>query len=59
MLSVKEYLIIEFLSRNKSYPKTKLEILSHERNGKLSGYHFDYFSKSLIENIKKLNKIED
>ncbi|MCG3653533.1 P-loop NTPase fold protein [Aliarcobacter butzleri] len=39
--------------------KTKLEILSHERNGKLSGYHFDYFSKSLIENIKKLNKIED
>ena len=39
--------------------KTKLEILSHERNGKLSGYHFDYFSKGLIENIKKLNKIED
>ncbi|MDN5041894.1 P-loop NTPase fold protein [Aliarcobacter butzleri] len=39
--------------------KTKLEILSHERNGKLSGYHFDYFSKCLIENIKKLNKIED
>lgn len=29
LLSVKEYLIIEFLSRNKSYPKTKLEILEH------------------------------
>lgn len=39
--------------------KTKLEILSHEKNGKLSGYYFDNFSKSLIENIKKLNKIED
>ena len=34
--------------------KIKLGILSHERNGKLSGYHFEYFSNSLLENIKKL-----
>ncbi len=36
--------------------KTKLEILSLERNGQLSGYYFRDFSNNLLKNIKKLGK---
>lgn len=66
-LSTKEYLIIEFLSRNKSYPKTKLEILEHvwweaEENLELSSTtmeaHISMIRRKLwIEFIKNIRWI--